>query len=344
MAHPYDKGLHEVGSGVYAYLQPDGSWGWSNAGLITDGGASLLVDTLFDLRLTSEMLRAMSRATRAAESIDVVVNTHANGDHCFGNQLVQGAEIIASHRGAQEMSELPPSSIAKLTKVAEVTSRLGRPGYWLTQLLGRAGLERIGALGRAASFVNDIFGDFDFDGIELVLPTRTFDGELELEVGDKRVRLIEVGPAHTQGDVLVYLPDDRVVFTGDILFVGGHPIVWAGPVSNWVKACDRILEMDAEVVVPGHGPITDEAGVRGVRDYLVHLDREARARFHAGMSLDDAVADIGMEEFSSLGEAERLVVNVDTVYRELRGDDSPRDTVELFARMATFRRSGVVTA
>ena len=88
----YTKGLHELGNGTYAYLLPDGGWGWSNAGLITDGGESLLVDTLFDLPLTAEMLTAMRDAAPAAKSIDTLVNTHANGDHTYGNQLVKGAE------------------------------------------------------------------------------------------------------------------------------------------------------------------------------------------------------------------------------------------------------------
>ena len=92
----FEKGLHEVAAGVWAYLQPDGGWGWSNAGLITDGDAALLVDTLFDLRLTAEMLDSMRRAIPAARQIGRVVNTHANGDHCFGNALVARAEIIAS--------------------------------------------------------------------------------------------------------------------------------------------------------------------------------------------------------------------------------------------------------
>jgi len=87
----YTKGLHDLGNSVYAYLQPDGSWGWSNAGLITDGGASLLIDTLFDLKLTQEMLDTIRRSVRAASHIDMVVNTHANGDHCYGNQLVSDA-------------------------------------------------------------------------------------------------------------------------------------------------------------------------------------------------------------------------------------------------------------
>ena len=99
---PFTQGLHQIGAGCFAWLQPDGSWGLSNAGLIADAGASLLVDTLFDLRLTGEMLAAMRDAVPAAREIDAVVNTHANGDHCYGNQLVRGATILASKACAEE--------------------------------------------------------------------------------------------------------------------------------------------------------------------------------------------------------------------------------------------------
>src|ERR1700746_120307 len=92
----YTKALKDIGNGLWAYLQPDGSWGWSNAGLIVDGDQTLLVDTLFDLKLTGEMLDEMRRSIPAAERIGAVVNTHANGDHTFGNQLVEGAVVIAS--------------------------------------------------------------------------------------------------------------------------------------------------------------------------------------------------------------------------------------------------------
>ena len=86
----YTKGLHDLGRGCYAWLLPDGTWGYSNAGLIVDGKDCLLVDTLFDLRLTREMLDAMRQAVPAAKRIDTLVNTHANGDHTFGNQLEIG--------------------------------------------------------------------------------------------------------------------------------------------------------------------------------------------------------------------------------------------------------------
>jgi cyclase len=332
----YERGLREIGDGCWAYMQPNGSWGWNNAGLICDGEASLLVDTLFDTRLTAQMLEAMRAAVPAAKTIGTVVNTHANGDHCWGNQLVRDAEIIASRRGAAEMSEIPPTLMAKLEKIARLSMRLGPVGRGIGWLADKLGVELLASVVEAAPFVLEIFGPFEFEGIELVLPTRTFDDALSLKVGDKRVELIEVGPAHTKGDVIVHVPDDRVVFTGDILFIGGHPIVWEGPVSNWIRACERIEAMDVDAIVPGHGAMTDKAGVRRVREYLAYVQEQARGRYDAGMSAFEAAKDIDLREFETWADKERIVVNVDTLYREFSGRGPRKSAVPCFAAMARF--------
>ena len=336
MGKGYQQGLHELAAGCWAYLPPDGSWGWINAGLICDGEVSLLVDTLFDTRLTAKMLAAMRDAAPAARSIDTVVNTHANGDHCWGNQLVRDAEIIASRRGAEEMAELPPSLMATLDKVARLSMRLGGLGAGVGWIADKLGVELLASVVEAAPFVVEIFGDFHFEGIELALPTRTFDDSLSLRVGDKRVELIEVGPAHTKGDVIVHVPDDRVVYCGDILFIGGHPIVWEGPVANWIAACERIEAMDVDAIVPGHGPMTDKAGVRRVREYLSYVHDQARQRYDAGMSVDAAARDISLTDYAEWGEAERIVVNVDTLYREFAGAGPRASVVPCFAAMARY--------
>lgn len=332
----YERGLREIGDGCYAWLQPDGSWGWNNAGLISDGDVSLLVDTLYDVRLTAQMLEAMRAAVPAANTIGTVVNTHANGDHCWGNQLVRDAEIIASRRGAAEMSEIPPSLMVKLEKVARLSMRLGPLGRGLGWLADKLGIEMLASVVEAAPFVLEIFGPFEFEGIELVMPTRTFDDTLSLMVGSKRVELIEVGPAHTKGDVIVHVPADRVVYTGDILFIGGHPVVWEGPVSNWIAACERIEAMDVDAIVPGHGPMTDKAGVRRVREYLAYVSEQARGRYDAGMSAYEAAKDIDLRDFEGWKDRERIVVNVDTLYREFSGQGPRKSAVPCFAAMARF--------
>ena len=334
----YTRGLHDIGNGVFAYLQPDGGWGWSNAGLVASGGESLLVDTLFDLDLTAGMLAEMRRASAAAEAIDTVVNTHANGDHCWGNQLVANAEIVASRRAAEEMHELPPQKMAALMKAASGAALLGAAGRALGRALGALGLAKVSNLIAAGPFVDRIFGGFTFSGIELVPPNRTFENRLTLRVGDKTVELIEVGPAHTRGDIMVYLPEERVLFAGDVLFIGGHPILWQGPAGNWIRALDRILEMDPEVIVPGHGPITDKRGVARLRDYFVALQAAVKQRFDAGMGPVEAAREVELEGFDDWGDPERLAVNVDTLYRELRGEHEKTDVIELFARMAALDR------
>ena len=119
-------------------------------------------------------------------------------------------------------------------------------------------------LGTTGEYLVHCFGRYEFAGITPKLPDVTFNGRLERRVGRKTVELIEVGPAHTGGDTLAYVAKDKTIFTGDILFIHGHPIIWAGPVANWIAACRLILDLDVETVVPGHGPVTDKAGVKRV--------------------------------------------------------------------------------
>jgi len=310
----YVKGLQEVGDGLYAYLQPDGSWGWSNAGLVVDGERTLLIDTLFDLALTEQMLRAMRDAVPAAAQIDTLVNTHANGDHCYGNQLVRGARIVASERTAAEMTELPPAAMAALVEQAPKMGELG-------------------------AFFLHCFGAFDFGEIELVLPEQTFSGELTLRVGDRSLQLVEVGPAHTRGDTLVHVPSERVLFSGDILFSEAHPIAWAGPVSNWIAACDRILTLDIDVIVPGHGPLAELDAVRELKAYFEYLYAEARARYADGMTTLQAARSISLERWADWGDSERLVVNIANIYCELSGDLQPLNPLSAFEQMAELARS-----
>jgi len=309
----YTAGLHELGDGSFAYLQPDGGWGWSNAGLITADGTSLLVDTLFDLELTQRMLDALRPVTER-NPIEQAMNTHANGDHCFGNQLLpDGIDLYATAAAAAEMQAVPPALVHALFNQLD---------------LGPAFDE----------FAERTMRRFDFEGIQQRLPSQTFEGRLALRVGDRDVHLLEVGPAHTAGDAIVHIPDGGTVFTGDILFIEGTPIMWDGPVENWLRACDRILGLGADVLVPGHGPVTDASGVRDVQQYLGYVRDEARQRFESGMSAEDAADDIDIGDFRDWGDPERIAVNVETLYRGFDPTRLPPAVPQLFVRMAEWSR------
>lgn len=314
MRQDYRKGLHQVAHGCHAWLLPDGSWGWSNSGLIQGSGTSLMVDTLFDLATTRDMLDGMADEL-AGHPIRTLVNTHSDGDHYFGNEVVAergDVEIIASKAAAELMTQENVDSIAALKK----------------------------ADGEAGAFARAIMAPFEFDDITSTGPTRVFEGEMSLDVGGREVQLIQVGPAHTPGDVLVYVPDAKLMYSGDIVFVGGTPIVWAGPAERWIDACDRILDMDVNVLVPGHGPVSDKSGVHAVRDYLTFVIDESTKRFHDGLSAEQAIDSIDLGRFADVPEFGRLAQNVYRVYQELDPDFAQPDRTTVIGRIGGIEGFG----
>ena len=308
---PFTRGLHGVGERVWAWTLPDGGYGWSNAGLVAGDGASLLVDTLFDLALTREMLGAMKPVTDVAPITDALI-THSNGDHTHGNQLLDASvRIIAAEGTAEEIAHgMPPEMLA---------------------------MTQTGNLGPVASpYARERFGHFDFSGIKVRNADVTFDRELSIEVGGRRVNLLNLGPAHTAADSVVHVPDAGVLFGGDLLFIGCTPIVWAGPIANWVTACDAMIALDAPIVVPGHGPVTDPDGIRGVRGYLAHVSEQAEAAYRKGLSWSECADTIDLGEYATWLDAERVVVNVYQRYRELDPDTPQLEVLALLVMQADW--------
>ena len=310
-AGEYARGLHELGNDSFAWMLPDGGYGWSNAGLVAAEGASLLVDTLFDLHLTAEMLAAFEPITRN-RPITHAVLTHSNGDHVHGNQLLDPAVTIVAAAGtAHEMHELAPPPMLSGVLAMDLGPEL-------------------------TPYVRDRFSPFDFTGVTLRQPDLTFEDRLVLEVGGREIHVLDLGPAHTDGDAVVFVPDARVLYAGDLLFIGCTPIVWSGPISNWITACDRMIGLDPSVVVPGHGPLTDIAGIRGVRDYLGFVSDWATDCFGKGLDFVETARRIDLGEYAEWLDAERVVVNIYQRYRELDPSLPAMEPVQLLGPAAEW--------
>ncbi len=308
--------LTEVAPGVFACLQPDRGLGWSNSGLVRAGGG-MVIDTHWDLPTTA---RAMDLfATVLPEPARRLVNTHHNGDHCYGNQLYAevGTELIG-HR-----------------LCAEYLGRDAGPGF--LQGLGTAAPESLPEFLRPFA---EALSAYDFTGVEVTPPTTLVEDSLELDLDGTEVRIVYLGPAHTPGDVIVHLPAHGVVFTGDLLFHQCTPIGWEGTSERWLAALDHIVALGAEVVVPGHGPLATNEGVLAMRDYLAYVFAEARQHYDAGRSALDAARRIELGPYAGWTEPERLAFNVHRAYREFAGEpwDAPVDTMAVFADMDALRR------
>ncbi len=324
--HPlFDEGLYDLGSKLYAWMTPNGSWGESNAGLVIGRGTSLLIDTLWDMRLTRQMLNAMAAYTESAP-IETVVNTHSDGDHFWGNHLVKNAEIITSETSLRQMAHHKPRRMRLFQRVGKILSTLPlrsnkKAGHWFQAMCQ----------------------PYAFHEVIYQPATSSFSDRCALDIGGREVQLFEVGPAHTQGDLVVYVPDARTLFAADLLFIGVTPVIWAGPVENWLDALDRILEMDVEVIIPGHGPITNKDGVRLVKAYWEYLYHELHARFDIGFTAEKAAYDIifdpdfASQPFANWDSPERIMTNAHVLYRHFRrkkGQMNPMQILRILHKQA----------
>ncbi len=329
----YEAGRHSLGQGVSAWLTPNGGWGESNSALIEGHKASLLVDTLWDLPRTAAMLAGFEQ-TLANAPVTHVVNTHADGDHWFGNNLAGANEIIATKNAARSMLHKGPGEMTKLRAVSKLFRALSR-----APVPGRKEL-RI-----AADYFDGMLRPFDFAGLRPAYPTMTFSGGLELEVGGRSVQLIEVGPAHTSGDLIVYVPDAHVIVAGDVLFAGTIPLLWDGSSRNWVHACERILDFKTDAILPGHGPPTDQNGVDLVRQYWIFLRGAVKRQCDRGRPAPVAAVNILQSDdyqkqpFARWDGQERIMINVHAIYRRILGKGRH---MSVLARLNVLRRTALL--
>lgn len=316
--------LTPVSGSDHLYLwSPGGAglWGYANCLWIISGDEAAVVDTPYDRPMTEAMIAA-ARPWLGDRPVRTVVNTHANGDHSFGNHLFPGAEIVATEAARVHQHHEPtPADMHALLHASPPDSPMG----W---------------------YVRRHFGGFDFTSGRVTPATTTFSGQHSFAVGDEEVHLYEVGPAHHDGDLVVRVGD--VVCTGDIFFHGDHPAHWAGPLQNVIDACERVLRLDPRVVVPGHGEVTTADELAEHVGYLRAVQREARLRHEAGIPLEKAVDDlIGQSFYPLLGLPERLMIVLGVEYAHLSGAGAAPGVVELAGKAAAWsfgRRDGARVA
>jgi len=305
--------LREVGCGVWACLQEDRGLGTSNSGLV-DRGGGLVVDTFWDLPHTRRLIETYARVWRVPARR--VVNTHNNGDHCWGNQLFPEAEIIGHRACAAAFERERPAFLQDLKQGAG-------SGHPIAEDLARQ------------------LGDWDFTGIRLTPPTTLVDERLDVDLEGLAVELRWVGPAHTAGDLIVHVPSERVVFTGDVLFRLCTPIGWDGTFDRWIAALDEVVALDPVVIVPGHGPLCGVEGPREMKAYLEYVRAEARGFFAAGVPALEACRRIDLGPYGRWSQPERIIFQMERAYREVRGDpwDAPVDLSAMFAGMFELKQT-----
>ena len=287
----------------------------ANSGLINVGGG-VVVDTQSDLAHARQMIEMFSKVWPAMPKR--VINTHEDADHVWGNQLFEGAEIIAHRSVPERMKQVAdPEELQKLMHgVGDLPTRQAlqavHPG------LVAAGMQ--------------LREDYNFDGIELVYPTTLFDTRYELDLDGTEVHLIYVGPCHQVGDTIIHVPKERVVFAGDVLFRQCTPMGWTGSFQKWFQCIDLLIQLKPEVIVAGHGPLCGIEGATEMKAYLQYVRDESRKCFDAELTSLDAAKRIEFGPYGEWRAPARLYMNVERAYREFRNEppDAPWDSAKVF--------------
>ena len=288
----------EVSAGVFAYIQHDGSWCLNNPAFVAAADQVIAIDACATERRTRLFREAIRRLSE--QPVRTLVNTHAHLDHTFGNYLFAEDAVIVGHTNCR--AEI-------LHDAPELPSR-----------------------------ARQMFPSVEWGAIEVVAPSLTFEDRLSLYAGELELELIYVSPAHTNTDVVVWLPERKVVIAGDIVFHRGTPFALMGSVAGWLEALDRVRALGAETIVPGHGPVAGPEVLDDVADYLRFVQRSARAGFEAGAAPLEAARELDLGRFREWTDSERIVGNLHRAYSELRGEawGAAIDTAAAFGEMLEY--------
>ncbi len=317
--------MEQVSNSCYAVLNEKNRVCDANSGLINIGGG-MVIDTQSDLTHARQMIEMFGKVWTAMP--DRVVNTHEDSDHVFGNQLFEGAEIIGHRSLPERMNEVAePEEFQKMMKAAN-----GVVTGFLLKFI------HPGVVAAASQLAED----YDFDKVELVPPTTLFDDRLDITLDDTEVQILHVGPCHQVGDAIVWMPKERVLFAGDVLFRLCTPMGWVGTYDKWFETLDMIVdELNPEVIVPGHGPVCGVEGVIEMKAYLQYVQSESREFFDKGLKAGEAARKIDLGPYADWLCPERIYLNVERAYREFRSEpfDQPWDQAKTFDEIYRVARA-----
>ena len=267
--------LAEVGDGVFAYIQPDGTWYINNTGFVVGRSSVISIDACSTERRTRAYLDRIGSVTPAP--VTMLVNTHHHGDHTYGNSLF-GQATIVGHENCR----------AQLI----ATGMPGNTGIW---------------------------EPVDWGDVTLAPPALTFADRVRLWSDDQPLEVSYVGQAaHTTGDILVWLPEQQVLFCGDLLFNGGTPFLLMGSVRGAIDVLTNVVApIPARTIVPGHGAPCDRQLIGTIVGYLEFLLATAEKGIAAGLSPLDLARQTDLGDYAGWLDSERLVGNLHRAYADL---------------------------
>lgn len=291
--------MKEVSDGVFAYIQPDGSWWINNTGLLVGPQGAISIDACATERRTRAYIDAIGEVTD--RPVRTLVNTHHHGDHTHGNYLFGGATVVGHEQTRAMVIE------------SGVPGPEGPLPFWTHFDVGDLVLE--------PPFLTYT------EGVSI------WAGDLRAEVTYVGT------PAHTTNDSIVWLPERSTLFAGDLLFNGGTPFLLMGSLAGSIQVLEEVIApLGAETIVPGHGDVTGPGLVQDILGYLRFLEENARDAHASGASPLEAAQQLDLGQYAEWSDSERLVGNLYRAYAEIDGAERGAgiDLMGALTDMVTF--------
>ncbi len=275
----------EVSPGVVAFVRSDGG---ANAGLIRTADGVVVVDTT---TCPPDMQEILDAAEVSASEARLVINTHYHSDHTWGNQLFDCpilAHRLCRDRMAAELAEdWTPEVIEESLAESEKTD----PDW--------------------AREVREKLAD-----LRITLPTEVFEDRRDLDIGGVEIEVFHFG-AHTPGSAVVWLPQAKVLFAGDLIFEGRYPYLEDADVPALIAALKRLPEFGAQTIVPGHGALCGEPEIPALVDYLETTWALAAEHLAQGQGADEAVNDPRYPRYAEMFAEWLHEANIRVMYAQL---------------------------
>ena len=301
--------LEPVEEGIFAAVHREEGWAIANAGIVDLGDDTVVFDTFMtpaaavDLRRTAELV--------TGKPVSKVINSHYHNDHIWGNQVF-----------------LPDSSILSTVETRQLIQTSGQEEYdWYSE----NSKARLDALLEAFEAETDkekraemrvwisYFESLveSMPNIQICLADSTFEEELEIRGTERSVKLTAFADGHTGNDTILHISSDGIIFMGDLLFVECHPYLADGDPENLMKVLGRIQRLNADVFVPGHGPIGDQGDVEMMVDYVATCFEEVEALVKKGIDPAEIPTLPVPKQFSSWKFPNFFEANIRWLYRQM---------------------------
>ena len=268
--------IHELDNGIYAAIATDGGWAVCNAGIVDLGDSTLVFDTFVNQHAAMELNTAAKQLT--GKPVNIVMNSHWHSDHVKGNQAFTGARIVATRKTREVMA-----GVKKRYETEADVIRRDVEKDLESVLAGPDDPDRV---------LNEGYDKGHLDGLPTLsytLPAETFEDSVNFQGKTRSAEAITYGGGHTVSDSLLYLPEEDVMFLGDLLFIEYQPYLCDGDPKELLRILDKVEAVGAKTLVPGHGPVGSSKDISPIRDYVNLLERMVAEVRSSGGGPSDAI-------------------------------------------------------